>query len=165
MHSPAVFRVTSLASGQFRPSAGETILKIWMWIDRYHTATQYNKALNPRMCFGWTVHHSDRYKAFIPRWISGVWTAQMHLSHIPKCTIQNRNVHISVLNCVLMDMGQVSAGICEVVLFDTCVWRAFPCTDQVNDLSEGQMNVDINWAVGVRRRPDVGAVVRQQKLN
>ena len=30
-----------------------------------------------------------------------------HLSHILKCTIQNRNVHISVLNDALWDMGQV----------------------------------------------------------
>ena len=37
----------------------------------------------------------------------------MHLSHIPQCTIQNRNVHISVLNGALWDMGQVHCGICE----------------------------------------------------
>ena len=35
----------------------------------------------------------------------------MPLSHIPQCTIQNRNVHISVLNGVLWDMGQVHFGI------------------------------------------------------
>ena len=35
----------------------------------------------------------------------------MHLSHIPQCTIQNRNVHISVLNGALWDMGQVHYGI------------------------------------------------------
>ena len=39
----------------------------------------------------------------------------MYLSHIPECTIQNRNVHISVLNCVLCDMGQVHCGICKSV--------------------------------------------------
>ena len=37
----------------------------------------------------------------------------MHLSHIPQCTIQNRNVHISVLNGALCDMGQVHCGICK----------------------------------------------------
>ena len=37
----------------------------------------------------------------------------MHLYHIPQCTIQNRHVHISVLNGVLWDMGQVHIGICE----------------------------------------------------
>ena len=31
----------------------------------------------------------------------------MRLSHIPQCTIQNRNVHISVLNGVLWDVEQV----------------------------------------------------------
>ena len=29
----------------------------------------------------------------------------MHLSHIPQCTIQNRNEHISVLNGALWDIG------------------------------------------------------------
>ena len=38
----------------------------------------------------------------------------MHLSHIPQYTIQKRNVHISVLNGVLWDMGQVHCGICEI---------------------------------------------------
>ena len=33
--------------------------------------------------------------------------------HIPQCTIQNRNVHISILNGALWDMGQVHSGICE----------------------------------------------------
>ena len=36
--------------------------------------------------------------------------------HIPQYTIQNRNVHISVLNDVLWDMGQVHCGICELGL-------------------------------------------------
>ena len=31
----------------------------------------------------------------------------MHLFHIPQCTIENRNVHISVLNGALWDMEQV----------------------------------------------------------
>ena len=37
----------------------------------------------------------------------------MHLFHIPQYTIQNRNVHISVLNGALWDMKQVHCGICE----------------------------------------------------
>ena len=38
----------------------------------------------------------------------------MRLSHIPQYTIQNRNVHISVLNGVLLwDMGQTHCGIYE----------------------------------------------------
>ena len=44
----------------------------------------------------------------------------VHLSHIPQCTIQNRNVHISVLNAALWDMGQVHCGICEIGSI-TCV--------------------------------------------
>ena len=38
----------------------------------------------------------------------------MHLFHIPQYTIQNRNVHISVLNGALWDMGQVHCGICKL---------------------------------------------------
>ena len=37
----------------------------------------------------------------------------MQLSHIPQCSIQNRNVHISVLNGALWDMEQLHSGICE----------------------------------------------------
>ena len=38
----------------------------------------------------------------------------MHLFHISQCSIQNRNVHISVLNGALWDMEQVHSGICEL---------------------------------------------------
>ena len=38
----------------------------------------------------------------------------MHLFHIPQCSIENRNVHISVLNGALWDMEQVHSGICEL---------------------------------------------------
>ena len=37
----------------------------------------------------------------------------MHLFHTPQCNIQNKNVHISVLNSALLDMKQVHCGICE----------------------------------------------------
>ena len=37
----------------------------------------------------------------------------VHLSHISQCPIKNRNVHISVLNIALWDIGQVHCGICE----------------------------------------------------
>ena len=40
----------------------------------------------------------------------------MHLFHIPQCTIQNRILHISVLNGVLWDMEKVHCGICENAL-------------------------------------------------
>ena len=38
----------------------------------------------------------------------------MHLFHIPQCSIQNRNVHVSVLNGALWDMEQVHSGIYEL---------------------------------------------------
>ena len=41
----------------------------------------------------------------------------MHLSHIPQYTIQNRNVHISVLNGALWDMGQVTGFVNSVFVF------------------------------------------------
>ena len=39
-----------------------------------------------------------------------------HLSVIPQCTIQNRNMHISVLNGALWDVAQVHCGICAIGL-------------------------------------------------
>ena len=38
----------------------------------------------------------------------------MHLFHIPKYSIQHRNVHISVLNGALRDVEQVHSGISEL---------------------------------------------------
>ena len=38
----------------------------------------------------------------------------MHLFHMPECSIQNRNVHISVLNRAFWDMEHVHSGICEI---------------------------------------------------
>ena len=38
----------------------------------------------------------------------------MQLFHIPQCSIQNRDVHISVLNGALWDMEQVHSGICKL---------------------------------------------------
>ena len=38
------------------------------------------------------------------------------MSHFPQCTIQKRNVHISLLNGALWDMGQAHCGICEIGL-------------------------------------------------
>ena len=56
----------------------------------------------------------------------------MHVSHIPQCTIQNRNAHISVLNGVLWDMEQLHYRICEVGQPDLTIdrigisWPEFP---------------------------------------
>ena len=38
----------------------------------------------------------------------------MHLFHVPQYFIENRNVHISVLNGALWDMEQVHSRICEL---------------------------------------------------
>ena len=38
----------------------------------------------------------------------------MHLFHIPQCSIQNKNVHISVLSGGMWDMEQVHSGIYEL---------------------------------------------------
>ena len=46
--------------------------------------------------------------------LNGLTNSTMHVSHTPRCTIQNRDVHISVLNGVLWDMEQMHGGICEI---------------------------------------------------
>ena len=43
----------------------------------------------------------------------------MHLFHIPECSIQNRNVHISVLNGAFWDMEQVHH---EIGLLHPCIY-------------------------------------------
>ena len=43
----------------------------------------------------------------------GFRSPRMHLFHIPQCSIQNRNVKLSVLNVALWDMKQVHSGICQ----------------------------------------------------
>ena len=45
----------------------------------------------------------------------------MHLFHIPQCNIQNRNVHIAVLNVALWDIAHGHCGICETGLLSCCV--------------------------------------------
>ena len=46
----------------------------------------------------------------------------LHLFHIPQSSIQNRNVHISVLNGGLWGMEQVHSGICEIGLLINCAY-------------------------------------------
>ena len=41
----------------------------------------------------------------------------MHQSHIAQCSIQNRNVHISVLNGAFWYMGQLHCVVCEIGLY------------------------------------------------
>ena len=47
--------------------------------------------------------------------------SKMPLFHFPQYTIQNRNVHITVLNGALWDLGQVHCGICEIGLLLWCL--------------------------------------------
>ena len=56
------------------------------------------------------------YSTSCPRSVQLTWftNPRMHLFHIPQCSIQNRNVYISVLNGALWDMEQVQSGICEI---------------------------------------------------
>ena len=49
----------------------------------------------------------------------------MRLFHITQCTIQNRNVHISVLNGALWDMEPVHCGICGIFLLDINISNQF----------------------------------------
>ena len=52
----------------------------------------------------------------------------------PQCIIQNRNVHISVLNGALWYMGQVHCGICEIGLLHhtvLCGAITYPCHTSV----------------------------------
>ena len=64
------------------------------------------------------ISHGIFFHIIVPFWQH--WTKltnpTVHLSHIPQCTIQNINVHISVLNGALWDIGQLHCGICEIDL-------------------------------------------------
>ena len=44
----------------------------------------------------------------------------------PQCSIQSRNMHISVLNRALWDMEQVNYGICEIGLFSNPARHILP---------------------------------------
>ena len=58
----------------------------------------------------------------------------MHKFHIPQCSIQNRNVHISVLNGALWDMELVHSGICKIGLMFTLQFEFFFCGQPKNIL-------------------------------
>ena len=52
----------------------------------------------------------------------------MHLSHIPKCTIQNRNANIFVLIGVLSDLERCIVGFVEYVSY---VFKHHPRLDPI----------------------------------
>ena len=64
--------------------------------------------------------------------LCGIWgtklsihltNCMMHLSHISQCTIQNRNVHISVLNGAMWDQSHynLTEQLCIKCLYDKCI--------------------------------------------
>ena len=78
-----------------------TLVMPWLLMTLRHKEPSYQQPLywpsSPRICAIFT-------------------NPTMHQSHIPQRTIQNRNVHISVLNGALWDMGKVHCGICATGL-------------------------------------------------
>ena len=65
--------------------------------------------------YGGTALSCAKWVITLSEWTNLVKT-MMSLFQIPQCTIQNGNVHISVLNGALLDMEQVHCGICELAL-------------------------------------------------
>ena len=56
----------------------------------------------------------DAYTTELPHQLTYFRNPRMRLFYIPQCSIQNRNVHISVLNRALWDMEQLHSGIHEL---------------------------------------------------
>ena len=54
---------------------------------------------------------SHTFSLVMITWIGGQNHLNRPISHIPQCSIRNRNVHISVLNGAFRDMEQVHSGI------------------------------------------------------
>ena len=78
------------------------------WCDR--TITKYMYVHGIRCHHPWWVNHWHWYHNR-----TTFTNPRMHLFHIPECSIQNRNMHISVLNGAFWDMEQVhKSGICEL---------------------------------------------------
>ena len=74
--------------------------------------------------YGRGIQNDSLTYAFLPLQLTQFINPTMHQSYIPQCTIQNRNMHICVLNGVLWDMGQVHSWICETGLL-RCLGRKF----------------------------------------
>ena len=85
---------------------------------------QFHKSQNALVPYPTMLHSRTEMYTFL-FWMEhcGIWNRcilgaftnpRMHLFRIPQCSIQNRNVHISVLNGALWDMEQVHSGICKL---------------------------------------------------
>ena len=72
--------------------------------------------MNNLMSSLWVSHPSLHLLYLLIRVNRPISKIPMHPSHIPQYIIQNRNVHISVLNNAFWDKGQVHCGICEIGL-------------------------------------------------
>ena len=64
----------------------------------------------------WYPTHIYQHRFSEIRPLTNLTNPIMHLFHNPQCTIQNKNVRISVLSVELWDMGQVHCGVCEFVI-------------------------------------------------
>ena len=71
----------------------------------------------------------------------------MHLFHTPQSSIQNRNVHISVLNGGLWDMEQVHSGICEWGQLGGCITKKIHLNICLNQHEVCNMAPD--WLIAV----------------
>ena len=80
---------------QFTHKAG-----LYMSIDQFH------KSHDAPVPYSTMLHSEQKCTNFT--------NLKMHLFDIPQCSIENWNVHISVLNGALWDIGQVHSGICEL---------------------------------------------------
>ena len=81
--------------------------------------TQVGQCWPHELCYVYKLSINDSFpQTKLQRYFVTTTIHQIHkshkknLSHIPQCIIQNRNVHISVLNDVLWDMRQVHCRIC-----------------------------------------------------
>ena len=117
-----IFSVASLGQRQsyYFPSAIEVILKNVGKIDWNQTRARQQKRKPCAYFMGCTsCQFSTNWTEFT--------NSTVHLFHIPQCTIQNRNVQISVLNGAMWDMEQMHCGICEIGLFISICWATGVC--------------------------------------
>ena len=91
----------------------------WVWKSYFKNYSLISKTFEPYAFFMKSFTFSFELYGMIS-WGSNIRPN----SHIPQCTVphstfQNRNVHISVLDGALWDVGQVHCGICEICLLTT----------------------------------------------
>ena len=130
--APAILRIWQEANGVVReqtitrqvhdaiwhPSA--TVKKIYFSNNDYGSAfvNQHSEVKGEMRYLVWLL--TELYRHINAIWVMMQFTwlsnPKMPLFHNPQCSIQIRNVHISLLNGPLWDMEQVHSGICEIGL-------------------------------------------------